>query len=502
MGNKIITEKDFWMCTGGNMPAPLQAQQKIAKKKSGEKFITKIDTSTSSIIDFGCKKLMLIMAIVAAVIAVCVVATGGAALIAIGAMAGAGGAAIGAVAGGLICGQVAAMARMWLDSKDKPNKGFYILKQPVITGDHKMKCMLFGDEIKFAPEIKNWWQALAIGGANLITGVMEGMMYGAMVGMGGAAVGSVRTLISQGGVQLSKQAGLNFLKTNGVNMLKNFSSGLTGDWLMKAADGSVGWLNQYGNTGSASVTDFTSAVSESAMGDITAIKNTFSGNGSSDDFIALVMLFAPGGKPKKGDGASSSTHADANSSKKSDGSDSKNTKDVDDGTVHKSHTPDADTPNKKKKGEAYEADSKKSKNWKEHEKNVTEDLKSKNPDAKIGDQITLDVEGIDDSGKPFKARIRIDNMHKDSNGKYQLTDAKFSSKKDLTSKDVNLRNTFTKNQKKAYDAIGNGRATSVTPMGQKAKDFDLEPGKPIQVNQKINIGVNNSNGGTTYIGYP
>lgn len=354
MGNKIITEKDFWMCSGGNMPAPFQPQQKIAKKKSGEKFVTKIDTSTSSIIDFGCNKLMFIMAILAAVIAVVVVATGGAALIAIAALAGAAGAAMGAVIGGLICGQVAAMARMWLDSKDKPNKGFYILDQPAITGDHKMKCMLFGDEIVFKPEIKNWWQALAIGGANLITGIMEGMMYGAMVGMGGAAVGGVRTLISQGGVQLSRQAGLNFLKTNGVNVLKNAGTGIFGDWGMKAADGSVGFLNKYGYTGSASVTDFTSAVGESAMGDITAVKNVFSGNGSADDFMALVMLFAPGGKSKKGEGASSSTHAEANSNKSNDGADTTNKqKDTDDGTVHKSHSQDNNSKSKKD-GDAYE----------------------------------------------------------------------------------------------------------------------------------------------------
>jgi len=151
MGNKIITEKDFWMCTGGNMPAPIQSTQLSTKKQSGEKYITKIDTSTSNVIDFGCNKLMFIMAILAAVIAVCIVATGGAALIAIGAIAGAAGAAVGAVAGGLICGQVASMARIWKGSKSN----MIIQGQETITGDHKMKCMLFGDEITFAPQIKN-----------------------------------------------------------------------------------------------------------------------------------------------------------------------------------------------------------------------------------------------------------------------------------------------------------------------------------------------------------
>src|SRR5262245_64546561 len=113
MGNKIITEKDFWICTGGTTPAQLQSTQKSTKKESGHKYITVADTSTSSWIDFGCKKLIWIMAILAAVIAVVVVATGGLALgvlIAAGAMAGAAGAAFGAVGGERICGAKAGAA--------------------------------------------------------------------------------------------------------------------------------------------------------------------------------------------------------------------------------------------------------------------------------------------------------------------------------------------------------------------------------------------------------
>ena len=71
MGNKIITEKDFWMCTGGNMPAQLQSTQLSTKKKDGKKYITLSDTATSSMMDFGCNKLMLIMAIVAPVFFIC-----------------------------------------------------------------------------------------------------------------------------------------------------------------------------------------------------------------------------------------------------------------------------------------------------------------------------------------------------------------------------------------------------------------------------------------------
>ena len=35
MSVKIITEKDFWTCSEGAMPAPLQGTRKSLKKKSG-----------------------------------------------------------------------------------------------------------------------------------------------------------------------------------------------------------------------------------------------------------------------------------------------------------------------------------------------------------------------------------------------------------------------------------------------------------------------------------
>ncbi|WP_198529586.1 hypothetical protein [Flavobacterium sp. Leaf82] len=208
MGNKIITEKDFWMCTGGNVPAPLQSVQQSTKTKDGKKYITIVDTATSSYIDFGCNKLMLIMAIIAAVIAVAVVATGGAALIAVGALAGAAGAAAGAVLGGLICGQVAKLARVWLGSKND----MIVKGKPAITSGHEMKCMLFGDKISHAPNIKNWWQAIAVGSINTGAKIVEGALFGMMVGMG---AGVLKGLI---------QLGAPTLTSVGVNIVGSFGT--------------------------------------------------------------------------------------------------------------------------------------------------------------------------------------------------------------------------------------------------------------------------------------
>lgn len=269
MGNKIITEKDFWKCTGGLLPTQFQSGQHIAKKKSGEKYITKADTATVGFADFSCKKLMLIMAILAAVIAIAVVATGGAALIAIGAIAGAAGALFGAVLGSLLCGQMVAKVRKWVTAKEN----FKIMGIPTITGDHVMECPLFGDKITFAPEIKSWGQALAQGGANLIGGVMEGMMAGALLGMGGALFGAGRVALSSGGLRGLGQAGFNFLKSAPSNIMGNFGQGLFSGAGFKLIDGMTNWLGTYGETAEASTEDFLTGVKDSSFGDVAAIKN-------------------------------------------------------------------------------------------------------------------------------------------------------------------------------------------------------------------------------------
>lgn len=193
MGNKIITEEDFWICTGGAVPAQLQTTQLTTKQVSGHKYITINDKATSSWIDFGCRKLMLIMAILAAVIAVAIVATGGAALaviVAAGIAAGAAGAIFGAVLGALICGQKAAPARIWNQSKSD----LIIQGHQAITGDHTMTCKLFGETIRFAPNIKNWWQAIALGGLNYLTSIVEGGLVGGLIGLGGGLLSGAASL--------------------------------------------------------------------------------------------------------------------------------------------------------------------------------------------------------------------------------------------------------------------------------------------------------------------
>ncbi|REC61460.1 hypothetical protein DRF65_16110 [Chryseobacterium pennae] len=303
MGNKIITEKDFWVCSGGLMPTQFQSRQPSTKRKDGAKYITKADTATVSFADFSCKKLMLIMAILAALIAVATVATGGAALIAIGAIAGAAGAAFGAVLGSLLCGQMVAKVRKW----DAGKEDMKIMGIPAITGDYQMTCPLFGDKIVFAPEIKTWGQALAIGGANLIGGIMEGMLAGALVGVGGAAIGGGRAALTSGGVRGLGQAGLNFLKTIPSNIGRNYlaswttPTGLGIRGLITAQSG----LSQYGEAGvlnGDTLQALGTGIFGMEIGTANAAYNVATGQAKWEDFGCLALWMVPiaGAKPKNG----------------------------------------------------------------------------------------------------------------------------------------------------------------------------------------------------------
>ncbi|QNK61052.1 hypothetical protein H7F33_10690 [Pedobacter sp. PAMC26386] len=185
MGNKIATEEDYWMCSGGIMPAQMQSVQLKILQKDDKKYLMKTDTSTASFGDFTCKWVMLIMALIAAVVVVAIVATGGAALaviVAAGAIAGAGGAIYGSVLGSAICGQKAAIARIWLGEKSN----LTIAGQQALTTGSVMQCPVFGSKIVHAPNVKNWWDALRVGIGNFGETVILGALGGALIGVGGA----------------------------------------------------------------------------------------------------------------------------------------------------------------------------------------------------------------------------------------------------------------------------------------------------------------------------
>ena len=300
------------------MPAQLQGTRQGLKKKSGELYITEEDKATSSCIDFSCKKMMLLMALAVAIVVVIVAATvvtGGAALIAIGAIAGAAGAAIGAVAGALICGQKAAALRSW--SSNKPD--MIVQGSKVITGGHVMTCKA-GGVITFAPQIKSWSQAYALGASNYISGIMEGMMAGACVGMAGAAVvGGAGAMAGGAGVRGLGQAALQFAKSAPGNILKNIgaSFGYSGGFSFSSVGTALGLrgltaaqsgLAHYGQSGESGWGAAGMGVFGMEIGMAESAKNVYTGQAGWQDIAGFALMLSPvhkvTQKPKTGSKAS------------------------------------------------------------------------------------------------------------------------------------------------------------------------------------------------------
>jgi len=284
MGHKIITEKDFWMCSSGAMPAQLQGTRKSNKKSSGEVYITVADTATSSWIDFGCTKNMLWAALLTAVAVVVVVAlivgTGGVAAIgligmmAIGAAAGVAGGVIAAVDGALKCGQKNATARTWDASKNN----LLLTGTPGITGDRTMTCSI-GGVVKFAPEIKSWTHALALGSFNYVTQL-------AGCALGGAAVGA-------GGFLVSGLAGgsLAVAAPTFSSVLSNVAGSFTGIWGgSRALFGLNALANEhaYGNVQDAG--DAGAALVNGGIPEIGMGKRIFTGQAHPSDYLLFLYL--------------------------------------------------------------------------------------------------------------------------------------------------------------------------------------------------------------------
>ncbi|MDR2951306.1 MAG: restriction endonuclease fold toxin 5 domain-containing protein [Prevotella sp.] len=360
MGNKIITEDDFFQCSGGMLPSPFQSRQSIVKKADSAKYITKMDISTVSWVDFGCKKLMLLYAVVAAVaalVAALCVATGGAALIAICAIAGAAGAIFGAVVGSLICGQLVAPTRQWIGSKSN----FQILGIDTITGDHFMRCDAFvmlgmnPEFITFAPNIKSWGQAIALGAANFIGKVFEGMMAGALIGTAGAAFSGLVGAGAAGGWSGVGRVVLQFVKSIPKNFIGNIVESFSAFGLgMRGVMSAQNVLATYGETGEMSAETFNQSVKDGfwsmETGAIESVTSVCSGQGTWQDIGGIVLMFSPVGKGKRDleDGLSGKADDMANRADDADG----RTKDGDEITAKRQT--DAETSSKKEDGDAYE----------------------------------------------------------------------------------------------------------------------------------------------------
>jgi hypothetical protein len=200
--SKRLNTDDFFICSGGLMPAKMQTFQTVAKKENGTTYyLTHVDVKTTTMVDFSCKKLMLLAALVAVLIAALIIATGGAASLLVAAAIGG---AVGAAGGMLLCGTQAAAARKWLGYKVQET--LVIQEKYSVIDENHMICTLFNEQILIAPKIKNWWDASLAGISNFGSEYFKCLMVGA-----GAA--GLEVLVTQGGSAFLANAGSNWLLT-------------------------------------------------------------------------------------------------------------------------------------------------------------------------------------------------------------------------------------------------------------------------------------------------
>lgn len=310
MSVKIITEKDFWTCSEGAMPAPFQGTRKSLKKKSGDIYITVSDKATASWIDFGCTKSMILdaifIAIAVVIVALCIGVTGGAALFAIGAVAGVFGGVIGAVEGGLQCGQKMSSKREW-NTAGKAN--FISQGANIITSEHTMSCPV-GGLICYNPNVKSWVKAISMAAVTYACNLFDCAMTGGAIGTIGSALTGLGSLYAgakaslEQGWKIAGKGAWNFVKKETLivvdNILgksfKDIATGVTKDV-----------ASAYGKNGTVTKADCGNAITNAITGNVQTVDKVLSGNASAQDYVDFVNFFinqdtAGGKKGKESEG--------------------------------------------------------------------------------------------------------------------------------------------------------------------------------------------------------
>ena len=105
---ELFDESHFFMCAGGMEPACINSNQDIACRETGEYYLTEYSLKCKGI-DFACKWVALLYAIVTAVMTLLCSCPAGWVLLAaiLGALAG-------SIIGAAMCGDLAAIMRIWV----------------------------------------------------------------------------------------------------------------------------------------------------------------------------------------------------------------------------------------------------------------------------------------------------------------------------------------------------------------------------------------------------
>lgn len=167
---ELFDETHFFMCSGGMKPARMRTNQSIVKNEKGDYYLT-VKSLRCIGLDFCCKWMALLCAVLAAAIALLMSNPAGWVLLA--AIAGA---AAGALIGGAICADMAAVMRVWVVIKvDAQIDGHqFVANRP---GSHLTCNALFSETINYVPNVKSEFHAYCIFAGNIITTGLEGFMY-------------------------------------------------------------------------------------------------------------------------------------------------------------------------------------------------------------------------------------------------------------------------------------------------------------------------------------
>ncbi|MGM5629618.1 hypothetical protein O2K51_01850 [Apibacter raozihei] len=525
----IALHSDYYFtCSSGLAPAKICPTQNNACTKEKYSYLIHHDTATQNIGDFFCRWTV----VLAAAVAAAGIVTGGAALVAL--------AAVAVVASGTMCGGLMAPMRKWvgysqlntyggktitLSNKPKhdlalgigvlcggPFIGLVIgskttgildsaidklFPPQVVGGGHSLtsKCQMvcpIGGTITYAPGITGFWSAALYTARNTAWAVLEGFFVGKFVSSGGA-------LFTGGGKILTGQFLKNFVflqasaRGAGIadqvffeGMLRNGKSiSETGD---EAYAGSTMFEQPFINIWNRSNEGYyDGSYAKDAEGNYLPEADNGHGTGAllTDAYYAGLSLM---GLKAMVDASRQNVNIP------------KETVEAIRKTVN-----DAIAKGKSflfergRRGQSQRVAT----NWRDHQNNVTQELRENNPNTSVHEQVYLDVQGTDVHGNPFSKRIIADQMYDTGNGSYQIIDSKFSSVNDLTTvTSTDLRNTFTNNQKPVYDAIGgNGSITSVSIADvPSSHNMGLTPGQ-ISVSGPVQIAVNTPNG-IIYRTYP
>lgn len=224
-----------------------------------------------------------------------------------------------------------------------------------------MSCPI-GGKITFAPHIKSWEQALSLAASGYITDILEGMTKGALVGVGGAAIGGLGSVASVFSGSASAIAGnVGRVALQGLGRIgTNLAQGFFLDAGSKSVEATANVLQKYGETGNWNVAgDFATGYWDASVEDYNALRNIVTNGGSAADWEAAIMLLAPGGGSNNnnsniGNGNNSNTdggNGDGSSSESStDEADSNNENDTSKNVV----APENPNSPTTKKGEAFE----------------------------------------------------------------------------------------------------------------------------------------------------